>query len=95
MSLTRALKKLLADNPDLQAEIAESVIREAIAGSARHAELAWQRIDGKVPDILRVEEHVIELLPPGVARGKYELDDDDEDGDPPLGTDEEATPSPE
>lgn len=86
VSLTSSLREYLQQHPEKVKAMVESVVEEAIGGSVRHAELAWQRIDGKVPDVLRVDTNVFNVNQPGVATGKYELADDDAD-DQSAGTD--------
>lgn len=81
-SISRRFRELLEEDPKRLDSLATALFTNAQT-DARFFKLAIEYLDGKVPEVLRVEEHVIQLLPPGVARGKFEVDDGDSDDPTP------------
>lgn len=56
VSIVTALRRQLAADPDAADAIAAALIAEARKGSLRHAVEILNRIDGKVPDRIAVED---------------------------------------
>ncbi len=81
ISMVRALKKRLEENPDCIAEVISTVIAGAIDGNEKFVELLFSRLDGKLVDRIAGVEGAPVLMIQKYTQAEEDAARDEQKGD--------------